>query len=399
MLWINFLHLYQPANSDNYIIAEALEKSYWRLVRLLEENPHLRMTFNISGCLIERLVEMGEMDFIKRLGALIKNNQLELVGSASYHAFLPLIPREEALKQIKENEEILHKYFGNDLKLSGFFSPEMAFSDDVLALVKELGYKWIILDEISALFDEGNNKLILNQAFIDKKSGLKVIFRSRKFSRAYPPDEIIKLVNNSELISKDEIIISATDGELYGLRHEDPTAELEIIAANKQLESQRISDFIDSFNQKDIQEIGLQKSSWESSEQDISNGEPFSLWLRKGNRVHKNLWRLTNLVLVLGDKYSDDESYEWFRWHLKRGMASCTYWWASAHDFSSDFGPYTWNPDMVERGAGDLIRSVRSLSNPKSKKDKLKAEKYYLKLKENLWREHWLRHWPQKNQG
>ncbi len=393
MLWINFLHLYQPANSDNYIISEALHKSYYRLLRLLEENSNLKLTFNISGCLIERLAEMNELDFIDRLKAMVNSGRLELVGSASYHAFLPLIPIEESVRQIKENEEILRRYFGDNLKIKGFFFPEMAFNVDLLKTVKSLGYEWVILDEISA---ENNANLDLNRPFYHKESALQVVFRNRQFSRAYPPDEIIKILSAQSRPGNDRVIISATDGELYGLRHEDPTAELEGIASDKTVKTETISNFINSFVEPDITETELRESSWESEERDILNGEPFVLWLKKRNKIHRDLWALTKFVWQIGEKNSGDENYEWFRWHLKRGMASCTYWWASAHDFSADFGPYTWNPDMVERGAGDIIRSVRSLANPNSKKDKLQAEKYYLKLKKDLWREHWRKHWPQK---
>lgn len=389
MTWINFLHLYQPANSDDYTIAEALNKSYWRLIRLMEENPDLRMTFNVSACLLERLYDMGETEFISRLRELSNSGRLELVGSASYHAFLPLVSKEEVTRQISEQEEILKKYLGEDLKLQGFFCPEMAFNEEVLNIIKERGYKWIILDEISLA---ENQDFDLNKIFKDEKSSLKIIFRSRKFSRAYPPDEIVNILQND---GDEKIIISATDAELYGLRHEDPTAELERIAADKKVKTKTISEFINSFGAETLVETSLRPSSWESEELDINKGEPFALWFGKKNKIHKDLWRLTNFALEIGEQNKHDENYEWFRWHLKRGIASCTYWWASAHDFSADFGPYTWSPDMVERGSGDLIRAVRSLSDLKTKRDKLKAEKYYLQLKKHLWREHWTKHWPQ----
>ena len=48
MLWINFLHIYQPANSDAFVIREATEKSYLRLIRALEEHPNLHFTFKIK---------------------------------------------------------------------------------------------------------------------------------------------------------------------------------------------------------------------------------------------------------------------------------------------------------------------------------------------------------------
>ncbi|NCN22101.1 hypothetical protein GW758_02110 [Candidatus Falkowbacteria bacterium] len=383
MIWINFLHLYQPANIDDYHIQEALNQSYWRLIRLLEENPELRMTFNVSGCLLERLEDMGELDFIKALKKLNDSGRLELVSSAAYHGFLPLLPEEEIVKQIKENEIILQRFFGSDFKPKGFFLPEMSYSSALAKIVKSFGYDWIILDEIST----ANKQIDLEQIFIDETSGLKVIFRQRELSRAYPPDEIYQL-----LATNKKVAISATDAELYGLRHEDPTGEMEKIAADQKIVTKTVSDYIYSFALENLSAIKLRESSWESEEIDIIKGQPFILWFDKKNSIHRDLWRLSNLSLELGEKFKDDNNIKWHRWHLVRGLASCTFWWASANDFTTSFGPYAWNPDIVERGLNDLLRSVRAIENKKSLNDKLKAETLALRLRKNLWRRHWLKH-------
>lgn len=384
MIWINFLHFYQPANTDDYHLQESLDKSYWRLIRLLEDNSELRMTFNVSGCLLERLEDMGRFDFIEALKKLNDGGRLELVSSAAYHGFLPLLPEEEVKKQIEENEIILKRFFGPDFKAKGFFLPEMSYSSALAKIVKSFGYEWIILDRISAVSEQINSE----QIFIDEASGLKVIFRQREFSRAYPPDEIYKLLEVNQAV-----VISATDAELYGLRHEDPTAEMEKVAADKRITTKTISDYISSFSFENLLTIKLRESSWESEEEDILQGKPFILWQDKKNIIHRDLWRLANLSLGLGEKFKDDKNIEWHRWHLVRGLASCTFWWASANDFTSSFGPYAWNPDIVERGLNDLLRSVRAIEDKKSLRDKLKAEALCLCIKKNLWRHHWLKHW------
>ena len=384
MTWINFLHLYQPANIDNYHIQEALDKSYFRLLRLLEENLNLKMTFNISGCLLERLADIEGSDFIERIKKLNKSGRLELVSSAAYHGFLPLLPEDEIRKQISENEEILKRFFGSEFKASGFFLPEMAYSKEVAKIIKDFGYSWIILDEISA----SDRNLDFNKVFIDKESGLKVIFRNRVLSRAYPPDEVLKLFEQDN-----KILISATDAELYGLRHEDPTAEMEMIARAEKVKTKTISDFISSFKDDEIKEIEIRNSSWESEEVDILKGKPFILWFDKNNKIHRDLWKLTSLALSLGEKYKDDKNIKFYRWHLIRGLASCTFWWASANDFSASFGPYAWNPDIVERGLSDLLRSIRTIEDKRSLKEKLRAEKLNLKIKKELWLKHWQKHW------
>ncbi|MFZ4632001.1 MAG: hypothetical protein ACOYL8_02185 [Patescibacteria group bacterium] len=389
MLWLNFLHLYQPANTEFYNIRKALDKSYWRLLRLAEEHTDLKMTFNISGCLLERLEEAKETAFLDRLKFLVKKGRIELTGSAYYHGFLPLLPDIEVGRQIKENAKILKRIFGKNFKPNGFFLPEMAYSPSIARIVKRLGYQWIILDEISysGLL---KNKPDIKNLYIDEASGLKVIFRNREISSAYPPDKILSL-------AKEKLtLLTATDAELYGLRHEDPTGEMEKIVKLKEIKTLSISSYFKKLENKKAIKIKIHSSSWESTESELKVRRPYALWEDKNNKIQTYLWRLAKLALSLELKYKKDKNYYWYRWHLARGLASCTFWWASARDFSKMFGPYAWSPDDIERGLEDLIRSVRSINDLKTKKNKLEAEKYYLRIKKLIWETHWKKHWQKK---
>ena len=389
MIWLNFLHFYQPANAEFYNIRKALDKSYWRLLRLMEEHSDLKMTFNISGCLLERLEEAKETAFLDRLKFLVKKGRIELTGSAHYHGFLPLLPEIEVVRQIKENEKMLKKIFGKTFKPSGFFLPEMSYSPSVAKIVKRLGYQWIILDEIS-FNGGGKEKPDLGHLYIDEASGLKVVFRNREFSNSYPPDKLSKIAKEKGMI------LTATDAELYGLRHEDPTGEIEKIVKIKELKSLTVSRYITKLGKKKGLKIKVYPSSWETTPLEIKSGKFYGLWEDKNNKIQTLLWKLANLSLSLETKYKKDKNYYWYRWHLARGLASCTFWWASARDFSKTYGPYAWSPDDVERGLEDLIRSVRSLNDQKTKKKKLEAEKYYLKIKKLIWESHWKKHWKKK---
>lgn len=404
MLWLNFLHFYQPANAESYSINKALAKSYWRLLRLMEEHPNLRATWNVSGCLLERLADEKADVFLNRLKFLVKKGRIELTGSAAYHGFLPLLPEAEVVRQIKTNEKILRKHFGKNFKPTGFFLPEMAYSPALAKLVKHLGYSWIILDEV-AYGAKNPRRIEPGKIYLDAASGLKVVFRDRVISSAYPPDKIWPLIQKEQAVFNKEkgvsdqnknknsgVILTATDAELYGLRHEDPTAELEKIVKVKNLSSATLSAFI-SLAKGRPEPAELKSSSWESSPKDVADNQPYRLWLDKNNKIQANLWKLANLALDLGVKFKDDKNFYWYRWHLVRGLASCTFWWASAHDFSKIYGPYAWSPDEIERGLEDLIRSVRSFADLKTKKKKLEAEAGYLKIKKLIWESHWKKHW------
>jgi len=382
-LWINFLHLYQPANVDAYHIEEAVDKSYSRLVRALERHPQIKFNFNISGCLLLRLEELNRLDLVARIKELIDRGQIEITGTAAYHALLPLVSEAEVVKQIKENEIILQKYFGADFKPQGFFFPEMAYSPKVAKIVKKLGHKWIIVDEI--LYNGRLNQVDFSQVYTDQNSGLKVIFRSRHFSNSYVPD------NLKNFFAKNRVVITATDGELYGLRHEDPTGELEKILGADFFATQLISDFIAT--RKKTIPVKLLSGNWEATPIELKNREPYALWQKKNHEIQKALWGLADFAQAVSREHTKDKNYYWSRWHLVRGLASCTFWWASGRDFSHNFGPRAWSPDEIERGINELIRSIRSLHSHTTRATKIKAEKMYLQIQRLIWEKHWRYYW------
>lgn len=384
MLWLNFIHLYQPANSPAERISEAVDKSYLRLTQLLESNPDLYFTANISACLLERLQEGGFDDLLERWRRLIVSGRLELVGSAAYHAFLPLVPEREVIYQIKRQEELLKEILNIDVSGGGFFLPEMAYTPALAKLIKEQGYRWIIIGEASLPEGLDSNP---NGTYLDANSGLQVIVRQRIFSNAYAPDVIGELLKTNPI---PDLLITATDAELYGLRHEDPSLELEKIAALKNLQTQNISAFLDT--QKSLASVVFRSASWETNWSEDKN-LPFAVWHDPKNKIQSRLWRLARMAIEAGDKYHDDKNYEWYRWHLSRGLASCSFWWASGRDFFHNFGPIAWNPDEVENGINDLIRAVRSLQDKRSLREKLKAERLASLIRRDLWQKHWRKFW------
>ncbi len=390
MLWINFLHLYQPATADDHTIKEATEKSYLRIIRALEEHPRVKFTLNINGCLIERWQELSYSSLIKRVNRLIEKKQIELTGTAFYHPILPLVPEEEAVKQIKEQEKILKKHFGKNLPLRGFFFPEMAYGQEAGKLIKRLGYQWIIAGELS--YNGRLNQVDFSKICQDKKNKLKVIFRSRNLSRSYVPDELIKIIKKEGNDKK--IIITATDGELYGLKHNDPTAEFEKLLGLNKLRTQTISEFIGG--QKDTIKIEIIPGNWESTEQELKNNLPYALWFNKKNKIQSKLWRFAKFAYDVIGRHFKDKNYYWARWHLSRGLSSCTFWWASARDFRHVFGPLAWGPDEIEKGLSELIRSIRALDKTTTRQTKIKAEKIYLNIKHMIWRKHWTCHWKKQ---
>jgi len=332
-----------------------------------------------------RWQELGYGDLIQRIKKLVQAGRVELTGSLAYHPLTPLIPRPEAKRQIRENTDILKDNFGIDIKLTGFFLPEMAYSPEVGELLQAEGFSWLLLDEIA--YNRQLNQADCSKKFRDKNSGLEIIFRSRSYSNSYVPELVEK-----ELDQEDEaVIVTATDGELYGLRHNDPQGVLERVASDKRLRTRTVSEFL--AEAEDGGEVEAHSCNWESAPEELAEEHPFASWLRRDNDLQQCIWDLAYTAYDTVEAYGRDDNYNWARWHLVRGLASCTFWWASAKDFAYIYGPYAWNPDEVERGVNELIRSIRSLEDPATRTIKLQAEQKYVKIKEILWNKHWEEFW------
>ncbi|MFA6171197.1 MAG: hypothetical protein WCW77_03555 [Patescibacteria group bacterium] len=387
MLWINFLHFYQPANIEKEKIIEAAEKSYFYILDCLEKNPKVKFTINLSGCLLLRFDEdLKYQPLIERFARLFSRGQLEIAGTAAYHPLLPLIRGKVAIEQIKEQEKILKKFFDCP-RPRGFFFPEMAYSPEAAKMIKRLEYEWIILDEISA--GQGLGKIDTSKIYLDKNSGLKVVFRNRRRSSGYIPKHLLEDWGKLE----GKTLITATDAELYGLKHNDHSRNFAKLLSHDKLKTASISEYIDC-QKEPPEELKIVSSSWETTAEELKRGEAFSLW-SGSDKIHVKLWKLANLAQKQYLKHKSEASAPepgasyWSYWHLARGLSSCGFWWASGKDFSHSFGPKAWSPDEVEKGVNELTRSIRSLEKLTDLKTKLKAEKMALEIKKLIWEKHW----------
>ena len=148
MLFVPFLHIYQPPTQYIRTLKKVAAESYAPLIETFERNPKAKATINICASLTEQLVNHGYFDLVRRLGRLAERGQIELTGSAAYHPLLTRLPRSEVERQVRLNEEINCRHLGV-FKPRGFFPPEMAFSREVGDAVSRLGYDWVLIEEIT----------------------------------------------------------------------------------------------------------------------------------------------------------------------------------------------------------------------------------------------------------
>jgi hypothetical protein len=355
MIWANFLHIYQPPTQTSEWVKRITEESYRKLFNGLEGLDNAKLTMNANGVLLEHFEREGEHDVLAKMKGLLEAGKLELTGSAKYHPLLPFLSPREIERQIKLNEETHKKYFGDAYKPKGFFPPEMGFSPEIAKVIKDLGYEWIIVDELSFphRVQQFNPSTIYQIKGLDDFS---IYFRERRISWIILSGQVgtgnLLVQSLGDRLHRDEYLLTAMDGETFG--HHRPGLEqllFEIYNAGE-IKTDFISNLPNHFTKRE--QIEPLPSTWALMEKDLERSEPFARWNDSDNEIHVLQWQLTNLALEQIEKA--DTSHNDFisaRNMLDRAIHSDQYWWASAKPW--------WSIEMIERGAKELLEAIKTM--------------------------------------
>ncbi len=153
------LNLHQPWGNLDDMLRDPLHEwqakeclfAYDRIPRAVEGWADVaRVHVSMSGSLLEAL---SNPDFQSRVYGIVKcgdmlwnyrSPAISILGTGYYHPVFPLIPEADRAEQINRWRGIGRHLF--ERESSGFWPPEMGFSMDMIPLLKQAGYRYVIVD-------------------------------------------------------------------------------------------------------------------------------------------------------------------------------------------------------------------------------------------------------------
>lgn len=387
--WAQLLHFYQPPTQVPSVLRRICNESYRPLLHVFEEYPNARLTVNFNGVLTDMLMDCGHRDIIEGFRNLAEMGQIEFTGTGKYHPILPLIPREEAKRQITLNAHTNRHFFGKSYVPQGFFPPEMCYSRDILGPVIESGCRWIILGGIACPAEWPVD--IIYRAKSDGQE-IAIFFRDDVLSnrisfRNMEAKEFIAHLEQWQGKRENIYVVTAMDAETYG-HHvqgwertflarvyeelEPPSEPLEDVKQATALAGQHVSLLTNGEAATKIQMVTIgqlldlfprgqtiepRPSSWSTTADDIKEGNYYPLWQDKKNEVHRLQWEhlnicveLVNRALQCSDNEESRHSAAIARGLLDRAEHSCQMWWASKRPM--------WDINLIHMGLLDQLRTV-----------------------------------------
>ena len=362
MLWANFLHFYQPPTQKKIWVDRITTEAYRPVLKGLLEHPAARVTFNINGVLLDLWEEFGHKDVIEMAGQLLDKKQIELTGSAKYHPLLPKIPEDEIKRQIELNALTIKKYFG-EYQPQGFFPPEMAYDAVVAKAAKEMGFSWIIAEELSC-----PGKVQYDRIYQEQETGVTLFFRERETSYKILSGQLgtgkLFLDVLGDRLQKNEYLLTGMDGETFGHHRPGMDRALMELLSLESVPTVLISELPEKFPQ--VERVEPRPSTWALMEKDLEKKVPFARWDDPDNEIHKMQWELTELAIkAVRDSKDPGKAREM----LDRAIHSDQFWWASARPW--------WSLEMIERGAFELKEAVLATPDAAEESKRKAQELYY----------------------
>jgi len=299
------------------------------------------------------------------VGQLLDKKQIELTGSAKYHPLLPKIPEDEIKRQIELNALTIKKYFG-EYQPQGFFPPEMAYDAVVAKAAKEMGFSWIIAEELSC-----PGKVQYDRIYQEQETGVTLFFRERETSYKILSGQLgtgkLFLDVLGDRLQKNEYLLTGMDGETFGhFGHHRPgmdRALMELLSLES-VPTVLISELPEKFPQ--VERVEPRPSTWALMEKDLEKKVPFARWDDPDNEIHKMQWELTELAIkAVRDSKDPGKAREM----LDRAIHSDQFWWASARPW--------WSLEMIERGAFELKEAVLATPDAAEESKRKAQELYY----------------------
>ena len=342
-------------------------------------------------------------DWISDVKDLYAAERVELTGTAAYHPLLTKLSIESAEKQIVLNEYALGYYFGSRTgfegeaavmtkNIGGFFAPECAINSEVVSLVNELGYEWVLVDQTAIPnLSYGGYEPVYNKY---GDLGVKIVARNKRLSDMlsfYRGSSIDQLLDS--IFTSGDTQVIALDGETFG--HHNPSG-LDMLEDLIDAVSTRGGSFstvchlLPEMKPKNIEQV--LESTWGASYEDMSAGNAYPYW--SGNDLQNNLGSLEKILGAFqhdingnGENHDSAAQPLWFYesmtdtseetkqypkrlfWIMKFEHSD-KYWWSSKRAILGN--PMLYHRGMVEKSltyARDLVNST-----PDSKeKDKILA--------------------------
>src|SRR3990170_826243 len=211
------IHNHQPVGNYPFVFDQVYRDAYLPFLKALERHPGVRISLHLSGCLLDWLLD-ARPQYIKRLAALCRRGQVEMMTGGYYEPILPMIPDDDKLGQIEKLSQAVERLFGQ--RPSGLWLTERVWEPHLPSALARAGVRWTLVDDTHFKLT-GLGDTDLDGYYITEEEGLSVkVYPGSKALRYSIPwhdvEEVLEFLRSQAAEEPGRILVMGDDGEKFG---------------------------------------------------------------------------------------------------------------------------------------------------------------------------------------
>lgn len=159
-------------------LQELYEQRHLPLLQDLLKWSHAAITLSINSWLLQHWLDQGWEAGLQALRELYDFGKVEVCGTASHHAILPLVPESVAFRQVRRNSRLLQQLLHPEWRPAGFAPPQLGYGHELSRVLQPLGFNWCLADDSAYAALHGT----VPGQHIVRCAGLSVLMSSRLWS-------------------------------------------------------------------------------------------------------------------------------------------------------------------------------------------------------------------------
>ncbi|MBI4227578.1 MAG: DUF1926 domain-containing protein [Candidatus Omnitrophica bacterium] len=211
------VHGHQPVGNFDWVFEEAYTTSYRPFLEVIERHPAIRWSLHWSGPLVAWL-EARHPEAIRRVAALVRRGQVEVLGGGIGEPVFALIPERDGLGQLRRFTDRLVR-----LKLGtprGAWLPERVWEPSLPRLFRAAGFDYTIVDDHHLTLAGAGPQAAFGYWMTDDAGDTLALFPSSKALRYLVPfrpvEEVIEHLRGLRSETPRAVVL-ADDLEKFGL--------------------------------------------------------------------------------------------------------------------------------------------------------------------------------------
>lgn len=210
----------------NRIAQECYLPTNEMLLKLIEANPAVKVSFSISGIALDQFEEYAP-EVIESFKALAATGSVEFLAETNYHSLASIMPGNEFEMQIKEHSRRIQELLG--VRTTVFRNTELIYNDEIGRKAAQLGFRGILCEGIEKMLQDKDPYQLYRHATEENMSLLlrsnrlsdDIAFRFQHVHTTLSVQQYLGWLKN--IPGKESVIVLGMDYETFGEHHKADT--------------------------------------------------------------------------------------------------------------------------------------------------------------------------------